>query len=368
MGEINLKIAAVVGARPNFMKIAPILKEIEQYPGHGVVLVHTGQHYDIDMSKVFFDNFSIPEPDYNLGIGSGPHGEQTGKIMIEFEKVCIAEQPDIVLVVGDVNSTLAGAIVAKKLHIKVAHIESGLRSFDMHMPEEINRLLTDAVSDYLFVSEQVGIDNLRNEGISQEKQFLVGDIMIDALLLVMDKIKAKNQYREFSLEKNKYIVVTAHRPANVDDRDNLAGIIGALKQLDKKYPLVFPIHPRTKKNIEKFGFEKDIDQMKNLIITEPQDYISFMSLISDSKSVITDSGGLQSEAAYLGKPCITLRDTTEKPATIKCGSNRLVGNSADKVIEAVDDVLSGRWGVMQVPDLFDGQTSQRILSVLLDSN
>ena len=189
-----MKIAAVVGARPNFMKIAPVLKEMENYQGNRFVLVHTGQHYDIDMSKVFFDNFSIPEPDYNLGVGSGLHGEQTGKIMIEFEKVCIAEQPDIVLVVGDVNSTLAGAVVAKKLHIKVAHIESGLRSFDMNMPEEINRLLTDAVSDYLFVSEQVGIDNLRKEGISQDKQFLVGDIMIDALLLVMDQVKAKNQY------------------------------------------------------------------------------------------------------------------------------------------------------------------------------
>ena len=360
-----MKIAAVVGARPNFMKIAPIVKKMQEYPGHRVLLVHTGQHYDIDMSKVFFDNFSIPVPDYNLEVGSGLHGEQTGKIMIEFEKVCIKEKPDVVLVVGDVNSTLAGAIVAKKLKIKLAHIESGLRSFDRTMPEEINRLLTDAISDYLFVSEQVGIDNLIKEGISCDKQFLVGDIMIDALLLVIDKIREKNLYRKFSLEKDGYIVVTAHRPANVDDRDKLSGILDALKQVEKEYPLVFPIHPRTKKNIHKFGFNKDIEQMKNLIIIEPQDYINFMSLISDCKAVITDSGGLQSEAAYLGKPCLTLRDTTEKPATITCGSNRLVGTDAGKIKEAVNDVLSGGWNTIRMPDLFDGQTSRRILSVLM---
>lgn len=362
-----MKIIAVVGARPNFMKIAPILNQMKHYPEHSIILVHTGQHYDIDMSKVFFDNFFIPAPDYNLGIGSGNHGEQTGRIMIESEKVCIKENPDLVLVVGDVNSTLAGAIAAKKLNIKIAHIESGLRSFHMAMPEEVNRVLTDAISDYLFVSEEIGMRNLSAEGISRDKQFLVGDIMIDALLLVMDKIKDKKQPAKYHLEENEYIVVTAHRPANVDNRDNLRRIIGALKQVERKCPLIFPIHPRTKKNIEKFGFGKDIQSMKNLIITEPQDYIGFMSLISGCKAVITDSGGLQSETAYLCKPCITLRDTTEKPATIKCGSNRLAGTDTDKIIKAVDDVLSGTWSTISAPELFDGKTSQRILSVLMDS-
>jgi len=321
-----MKIISVVGARPNFMKVAPISKQFSvisrQYSVKHLIC-HTGQHYDEKMSKVFFDELGLPKPDFYLGIGGGTHAEQTGRVMIEFEKVLMDGKPDLVIVVGDVNSTIACSLTAVKLGIKVAHVEAGLRSYDREMPEEINRILTDSISDYLFVSEPDGIRNLKNEGVSEEKIFYVGNTMIDSLVNLLPKIEKSEVVRMYNLEKDSYILVTFHRPSNVDTEINLKNIVELLNRLSEHKKVVFPIHPRTKKKLEEYSLLPTLHS--SLVLTDPLGYIDFISLVKNSALVITDSGGIQEETTFLGVPCITTRKTTERPITVEIGTNVLVG-------------------------------------------
>ena len=360
-----MKLISVVGARPNFMKIAPIIKEFSKHKEIQNILVHTGQHYDDNMSKDFFDVLNIPKPDINLEVGSGSNSWQTSEIIKRFEKVCVEYKPDLVIVVGDVNSTLACSIVAKQLNIKLAHVEAGLRSFDMTMPEEINRRVTDNLTDILFVTEQAGVDNLLNEGISKEKIFFVGDVMIDALVSELDKIKNAKTIQKYNLNRGTYAVSTLHRPVNVDNKENLLEILDAFKSIQEKIRIILPMHPRTKKNIDRFGLNDKMKSMKNLIITEPLDYVNFMNLVMNSKFVLSDSGGIQSETTYLGIPCITLRETTEKPVTLNEGTNVIVGNDKEKIILESIKVLNGDIQNHKIPELWDGKTAKRIVEVIL---
>lgn len=362
--DFKMKIINVVGARPNFMKIAPLMKEYNKYPEIKALLVHTGQHYDKNMSDSFFNDLEIPKPDHNLGISSGSHAEQTAKIMIEFEKVCLKEKPDLVLVVGDVNSTIACALVAVKLGIKVAHVEAGLRSFDRTMPEETNRLLVDQISDFLFVTEQSGLDNLEHEGISNKKIFFVGNIMIDSLIYHLPKIKKSDILNKLNLNEKNFIILTMHRPNNVDNENNLKNMFNIINEVQKKIKVVYPIHPRTKTNIKKFGFENEVNKIFNLSITEPLNYIDFLNLILNSKAILTDSGGIQEETTFLGVPCITLRENTERPVTVDEGTNILTGNNKKKIINLVNGVLKNNWKKGTIPKLWDGKTSKRIVEVL----
>lgn len=344
------------------MKIAPVEKEMRKYKRFAPVIVHTGQHYDYEMSKVFFKDLKIPEPDIYLGVGSGNHGEQTGKIMIGLEKICLKEKPDLVIVVGDVNSTLAGALVASKLHIPLAHIESGLRSFDNSMPEETNRRLTDQVSDFLFTTCIDGNINLLKEGIPKEKIFLVGDIMIDVLLMNKKKIDSIKKYRDFGLKPKGYALLTLHRPGNVDKKNNLENILKALTQIAEKIPIVFPIHPRTKKQVEKFGFKKYFKKIKSI---SPLGYIEFQSLLKDAKFVLTDSGGIQEETTFLDIPCLTLRENTERPITVEEGTNTLVGGDTKKIVSEAYKIIDGAGKkVIHSVSLWDGKTAIRIVKIL----
>ncbi|MBM3242988.1 UDP-N-acetylglucosamine 2-epimerase (non-hydrolyzing), partial [Candidatus Poribacteria bacterium] len=337
-----MKIACVVGARPNFMKIAPILEAMKKYPQVQPILVHTGQHYDYEMSGVFFEDLDIPEPDVHLGVGSGSHAVQTAKIMIEFEKVVLEHQPDLVLVVGDVNSTLACALVAAKENIPVAHVEAGIRSFDRSMPEEMNRLLTDAISDYLFVPTEHGCANLSREGIPEEKIFLVGDVMIDTLLQYKDKAATIPILDNLGLQKGNYALMTMHRPHNVDIKENLIKILNAIQEIQSKISVVFPMHPRTRHRIEKFQLNEQLSNMKNLIVLEPIGYLRFLNLMMNSKFVLTDSGGMQEETTVLNIPCLTLRENTERPETIDGGTNTLVGNDTQRIISESLKILNGK--------------------------
>lgn len=363
----------VAGARPNFMKIAPIIRALErkQNPKYKEnlkwKLVHTGQHYDYKMSEAFFDDLDIPSPDYFLNAGSGSHAEQTAAVMVEFERVCVLEKPDIVIVVGDVNSTLACSITAKKLNIKVAHVEAGLRSFDMTMPEEINRIVTDSISDYLFVTEKSGVENLKNEGKNTQRIFFVGNIMIDTLRYSLKKIKSgktlglKNSIKEGTPN---YAVVTLHRPANVDDAEKLKDILLALKEIANDLDVYFPIHPRTEKNIRNFGLDSLISSPKIHVIP-PQSYIEFLSLWKNAVLVLTDSGGLQEETTAIGIPCFTLRENTERPITIEEGTNTLVGTKAKGILKEYCTFKNGIRKRGKIPELWDGKTAERIISVLL---
>lgn len=362
-----MKIIAVVGARPNFMKIAPLMKEFKKHPKIEAKLVHTGQHYSANMSDYFFRDLDIPKPDYNLGVGSSSHAVQTAKIMIKFEKVCLKEKPNLILVVGDVNSTIACSLVAVKLGIKVAHVEAGLRSFDRTMPEEINRLLTDHISDLLFVTEQSGLDNLNHEGIDEKKIFFVGNIMIDSLVFNLPKIKKSDIMDKKNLKKKEFILFTMHRPRNVDSEDNLKNMLDILNEVQKKIKIIYPIHPRTKRNIKRFGFENQVKEMINLVITEPLEYIDFLNLVLNSKAVLTDSGGIQEETTFLGIPCLTLRENTERPITVRQGTNIIIGNNKKKSLESVDKILKGTWKKGHIPELWDGKTGKRILEILLNS-
>lgn len=362
-----MKILNVVGARPNFMKISPLMREFKKHSEIDAILIHTGQHYDKNMSESFFRDLEIPEPDYNLGVGSGSHSEQTAKIMIEFEKICLKENPDLILVVGDVNSTIACSLVAAKLEIKIAHVEAGLRSFDNEMPEEINRILTDRISNYLFITEPSGIKNLKNEGVPDEKIFHVGNVMIDTLKYLLNKINQTKTNEKYNLDKETYAVLTLHRPSNVDNKDNFSNILEAIEAIQEKIKIIFPLHPRTKKRIEEFGFENRINSMKNLIITEPLDYLNFMNLVVNSKMVLTDSGGIQEETTFLQIPCITLRENTERPITIEIGSNILVGIDRYKIIEESLKVLNNKSNQNQIPELWDGNAAERIVKILKDN-
>ena len=395
-----LKIISVVGARPNFMKVAPLHKAFEKLSvvssrlavetGKGKsaeggesrkdeeknsttkhqpttvnhLICHTGQHYDEKMSKVFFDELELPKPDFYLGVGSGSHAEQTAKVMIEFEKILLQEKPDLVIVVGDVNSTIACSLAAVKLHIKVAHVEAGLRSFDKEMPEEINRVLTDTISDFLFITEKSGIENLKKSGVSDDKVFFVGNCMIDSLIHYLPKVDSTTITEDYKLITNNYIVVTLHRPSNVDEEKSLREVIEMLNHLSEKRKIVFPIHPRTRSNIKAFGLENLLNE--NIILTDPIGYLDFISLVKNCELVITDSGGIQEESTYLGVQCLTLRDNTERPVTVEVGTNHLIGTDFKKAEIAALEILSGKKKVGKIPELWDGKAAERIVEIIVE--
>jgi UDP-N-acetylglucosamine 2-epimerase (non-hydrolysing) len=361
--DTKIKLVAAVGARPNFMKLAPLYSELKKHSQFDTVIVHTGQHYDYLMSKIFFEELGIPEPDYYLGVGSGPHGEQTGRIMTEFEKVLVKERPALVVVFGDVNSTLACSITAKKLFIAVAHVEAGLRSFDMTMPEEINRKLTDSIGDFLFTPSADADENLVREGIGRDKIYLVGNIMIDSLIAVLGKIDKSYQdqiLRKSGLNKKNYALITLHRPRNVDYKDSLTKILDFLNELSEKITVIFPMHPRTRKNMDSFGIKADLNS--RLKIVEPMKYGEFIALEKNAGFVITDSGGIQEETTYLNIPCLTLRPNTERPVTITEGTNRLI--TMESARQQTEQILSGKWKSGRPPELWDGRTAERMAGIL----
>ena len=350
------KIVIIAGARPNFMKIAPIIRAIEKDKDKffEYKLVHTGQHYDKNMSDIFFDELNIPKPDINLGIGSGSQAKQVAEIMTKLEDYLLNYKPDYVLVVGDVNSTMAAAIVASKLGIKLIHVEAGLRSYDRAMPEEVNRVITDQLSDLLFISEKSGLKNLKTEGVDKSKCFFVGNVMIDSLVSILPKLKKENT-------NIKSAIVTVHRPSNVDNKEDLIKILDILKEVSKDYKIIWPIHPRTKKNIENFGL---LGEIKNYDLKEPMGYIEFMNLIYNSSLVVTDSGGVQEETSYLKIPCITLRYNTERPETVTEGTNFLTGPIKEEVITALDKIKSGNYNKSPKIKFWDGKAAKRIIKIL----
>ena len=333
-----MKIINVVGARPNFMKIAPLMAEYKKHNSIEPLLVHTGQHYDRKMSKLFFDELHIPKPDINLEVGSASHAIQTAEIMKAFEPVCLEHKPDVVLVVGDVNSTIACGLVAVKLGIKLVHVEAGLRSGDRTMPEEINRILTDSISNLLFCTEQSGIDNLLAEGVSKHKIHMVGNVMIDTLLNNLKKTQESNILevldQKYKFDGTGFAVLTMHRPSNVDDPVTFGRILDALEVVQKDLPIIFPIHPRTRKNLSSMGLQSRVEGLKNLHLLDPIGYLDFLKLTSNAKLVLTDSGGIQEETTALKIPCITLRETTERPITAEIGSNQVVGTQTQNILDA----------------------------------
>ncbi len=354
----------VAGARPNFMKIAPIVRALRVHGGLSFKIIHTGQHYDREMNDVFFEELDIPKPDLFMGAGGGSHATQTGKIMLGFEALCLAERPDAVLVVGDVNSTLACSIVAKKLNIPVAHVEAGLRSGDMTMPEEINRLVTDAITDWFFVTEPSGVENLLREGKPKHNIHFVGHVMVDNVLFQKKKLIQTDVSRfDSTLLKARharYGVVTLHRPSNVDDPIIFARVARALRDIGERIPLIFPVHPRTRANLEKF----DIVLGANVTLTQPLSYMDFLNLWKDAAMVLTDSGGLQEETTALGVPCITLRENTERPITVDAGTNVLAGVDPDRIRLEAFKVLQGNGKRGRCPVLWDGKSAERIVEIL----
>ncbi len=364
-----MKIINIVGARPNFMKMAPIIEAMNKHPEKiQHLLVHTGQHYDQKMSKSFFDDLGMPKPDINLEVGSGSHAEQTARIMVAFEKVCLDEEPDLVIVVGDVNSTMACTITAKKLGIKVAHVEAGLRSRDMSMPEEINRLCTDVLCDYLFTTDHFADENLAAEGVSADKVFFVGNVMIDTLLKHREMVASLVFAEGRGLVSGNYATLTMHRPGNVDDKQTLQGILEALTEISHRVPIVFPIHPRTKKMAKQFGLDHFFntgDKIEGIWITEPLGYLEFLNLNMNARMVLTDSGGLQEETTVLGVPCLTMRPNTERPITCEVGSNIMVGNCKKTILREAFKILDGEVAKGRVPDRWDGKSANRIVDTLL---
>jgi UDP-N-acetylglucosamine 2-epimerase (non-hydrolysing) len=361
-------IYLIVGARPNFMKIAPIVRALDAHGGLNYKIIHTGQHYDRDMNDVFFEELGIPEPDVFMAAGGGSHSEQTSKIMVAFEKLCQAQRPDAVLVVGDVNSTLACSVTAKKLCIAVAHVEAGLRSGDMAMPEEINRLVTDSISDWFFATEQSAVENLKREGKAEAAVHYVGHVMVDNVLFQLERLSrtdvSGSDVEDFkaraTVNGGRYGVVTMHRPSNVDEPVTMARIGGALREVATELPLIFPLHPRTRANMEAAG----IDLGPNVTLVGPQSYMRFLNLWKDATVVLTDSGGLQEETTALGVPCITLRENTERPVTVEEGSNVLVGSDPEQIVDEVRRVLRGQGKQGRRPALWDGRASERIVEVL----
>ncbi len=361
-----MKVFCIAGARPNFMKIGPILRALRK-EGIESKLIHTGQHYDAIMSDVFFKELEIPTPDISLNVGSGSHAKQTADIMIRYEEILQNEKPDLTLVVGDVNSTLACSIASAKMNIPIAHVEAGLRSFDRGMPEEVNRLVTDAVSQYLFTTEKSGTENLLREGKTADQIFFVGNVMIDSLISVLPKINSEVLLKKFGMNSKQFALMTLHRPSNVDDRESLMRIADLLKSVQSKIRVLFAVHPRTRGNIKKFGLE-DLFEFPNVILTEPLGYLDFIGLLRESKLVITDSGGLQEEAAFLKIPCLTMRENTERPVTIEIGSNTLVGSSSKDILPLVERVLINTYKQGEIPPLWDGRASERIVQTLRNLN
>jgi UDP-N-acetylglucosamine 2-epimerase (non-hydrolysing) len=369
-----IKLLSVVGARPNFMKIAPIVDELKKFPEFEHCLVHSGQHYDDLLSSNFFADLGLPEPDVNLQAGSGSHAVQTAEIMTRLEPVLLDYKPQMVLVVGDVNSTIASALTAVKLGIRVAHIEAGLRSFDMSMPEETNRKLTDAVSDLLFATEQSGVNNLKHEGVAPEKIFLVGNVMIDSLLkhrelAARSPILDRLGVRQNGSSCRPYGVLTLHRPSNVDDPKTLRGILSAVGALAEEFPVFFPIHPRTRKNIESFDLTRYLTSEAHagdvgIVPLDPLGYLDFLSLNDQARIVLTDSGGVQEETTVLGVPCLTLRENTERPATVEHGTNQVVGVDSNRILAAARFILQKPKRESPRPPLWDGKAAPRIVAIL----
>jgi UDP-N-acetylglucosamine 2-epimerase (non-hydrolysing) len=363
-----IKIICVCGARPNFMKIAPLMRAFKENGGIDAFLIHTGQHYDENMSRLFFDELNIPKPDINLEVGSGSHACQTAEIMKRFEPVVLKHKPDYVLVVGDVNSTIACGLVAVKLGVKLIHVEAGLRSFDQTMPEEINRILTDRISDLLFVTEQSGVDNLLKEGIDSGKVHLVGNVMIDTLLANRTKAGKSDVLKRLKLTKGEYAAITLHRPSNVDDMTRFGEIVTAFETIQKEIKLVFPIHPRTRNNIKKTSLENRVKAMENLLLLEPVGYLDFLCLMSNAALVMTDSGGIQEETTILGVPCMTLRENTERPVTLTEGTNRLVHITSDDILRNYREIMARRDVYKpRVPKFWDGKAAERIAQRIASS-
>lgn len=368
----NLKLILIVGARPNFMKIAPVISEIHKHnnlhKSSGIhidyILVHTGQHYDLQMSEAFFQDLNIPAPDFNLEVGSGSHAMQTAEIMVRFEKICLQEKPDWIIVVGDVNSTMACTLVASKLTIKVAHIEAGLRSFDRSMPEEINRIITDALADLLFTPSEDADQNLLREGIPKAKIKCVGNIMIDTLMSHIEKARERKPYELFGVKETNYIFVTLHRPSNVDNKSSLSIIMNRLESISERLPVIFPVHPRTCINLLEFGLSQNPDTRKKMTICEPLGYLDTLGLIDKAQFVLTDSGGLQEETTFLNIPCLTIRPNTERPITITQGTNQLT--SLETLGHDLMSLANGNHKNGNIPELWDGQTAERIIAILCD--
>ncbi len=359
-----MKILNVVGARPNLMKIAPLVEAMRCCPDTVQVLLHTGQHYDDNMSQVFFDDLGIPRPDVYLGVGSASHAEQTARVMVGFEKVLLEDRPDVVVVVGDVNSTLACAVTAAKLWVPVAHVEAGLRSFDRRMPEEINRVVTDALSDYLFTTSRDADENLLREGISRERIHFVGNVMIDTLLRHRERARNLGTPARFDLRAGCYALLTLHRPSNVDDAAVLAGILEALTHIQRELPILFPIHPRTSRRIEEFGYTARVRAAPRLHLVEPLGYLEFLDLMMHALVVLTDSGGIQEETTILGVPCLTLRENTERPVTVAEGTNIVVGMEPARIVAETEVILAGKSKAGRVPELWDGHAADRIVAIL----
>ncbi len=359
---MTVEIHLIAAARPNFMKVAPLYHALKGCGWCRPVIVHTGQHYDANMSDAFFRDLGLPQPDHHLGVGSGSHAEQTGKVMVAYEKLCLEHKPAWTVVVGDVNSTMACTLAAKKLLLPVAHLEAGLRSFDRTMPEEINRLVTDALADLLWTPSPDGDANLRHEGVPEERIERVGNIMIDAFELQRTRIEAAHMARKLDLAPGGYAIVTLHRPSNVDSPNSLGRIVDALTTVADGLPLVFPVHPRTRERLNSFGLMKRLAGHPAIRLMEPQGYIDFMSLLVDSAIAITDSGGIQEETTYLGIPCLTLRDNTERPITVSEGSNRLL--KIGQLVDAVAKAKGASRSEAPRPALWDGHTAERVAASL----
>jgi len=358
-------IDIIAGARPNFMKIAPIIKEIEkkQQEGESIDyrLIHTGQHYDRNMSGSFFEQLGIPDPDYNLEVGSGTQATQTAGIMMRYEEILLKKPSQVCLVVGDVTSTMACAITAKKLNIPVSHVEGGIRSGDRTMPEEINRLVTDSITDYFFTTSSIANENLRKEGISEDQIFFVGNTMIDTLLGNIEKLIQPKIWEERGLKEKEYLVITLHRPSNVDEEEQLKNLIDEIVHSSQGLPIIFPVHPRTRKNLEKLGIEYE-----TLHYVDPLSYLEFNYLVKHSKAVITDSGGITEETTVMGIPCMTLRNSTERPETCTVGTNELLGTDPKGIKPAMEKLFSGDWKKGGIPEKWDGKTSERIVETIIN--
>ena len=359
-----MRILNVVGARPNLMKIAPLLSEMSHYPDIEPLLVHTGQHYDKNMSGVFFDELGIPTPDYHLNVGSGSHGWQMAQMILGLEPLFQELKPNGVVVVGDVNSTLAGALVASQLQIPLAHVEAGLRSFDRSMPEEVNRILTDAVADYFFTTEESANENLRREGVAEDKLFFVGSVMIDTLLANREQAIAEMDPLVHGVNPKDYALVTLHRPSNVDSSEVLSGILEAIDFLQEHLPVLFTLHPRTRKQLQRWGLWETVQAMRNVTLLEPLSYRTFVGLMGQARLILSDSSGMQEETTVLGVPSLVLRNNIERPVTVKQGSCRVVGNSPEGIIAAIEDFLQKGAQRGTCPKLWDGKAAQRIVKIL----